>query len=69
MDKRRCTEIVARQPQVIRERSMVEGDYTHLQYCGRPVFKWNRCAKHYAVPNDGVVARFRRFVRLTSNAA
>lgn len=61
--KDRCNEIVARTPQVILERSVTPGDYTHLQFCGAPVFKWHLCKKHYAQQNRGIDSRWRRFLR------
>lgn len=56
-----CNELVARTPAVAA--ATVERDWTHLQYCGRPVSRNGKCRRHAKRPLSGVLARFRSFDR------
>ena len=60
---RRCTELVARTPQVIL--TTRPGDYTHLQRCNRPTVRMGKCRRHLKQPNTGLDAQWRRFLRRT----
>ena len=61
--KDRCNEIVARKPIVLRDDGR-GGDYTHLQFCGAPVYKWHLCERHFNAPNRALPSRWRRFLRI-----
>jgi hypothetical protein len=61
--KNRCDAIIAREPEVISQRGEQRTDWTHLQFCGRPVKKNHKCARHQPPFVDKLGNRWRRWVR------
>lgn len=59
----RCKEIVARTPVVLAASESYQRDPTHLQFCGAPAVKNERCARHLARPNTKLARMWSRFVR------
>ncbi len=59
---KRCYQVIARTPQVVLARGDYD-DFTHLQECGAPVYKYGKCRKHQDTTQDMIERNWKRFWR------